>query len=781
MTYLTDGKPAPSLFALHSEQLVSNGYSVIPIQPGAKAPGYFNGKEWRGLPRWSDFCQRLPTDRELEVWNEWPDAGLGIACGAIVGIDIDVLDATASQRIAALARERLGDTPALRIGLAPKQMLVYRAIVPFASFDVTPLQVLCLGKQFVGYGIHPDTGKPYDWPLGSLMEIDIGDLPAVSEAQCRAWAEAAINMVPDEARKSRVVRDGAPAGPQGDIEGATVAGMRQALTFIDSTSTTSMESWIEIGMALHAGLGEDGRELWHEWSARDPSRYTAKETDYRYSSFGRRGGSIVGPGTLYDRARINGWHPDGVFLYAADEIAAETVGQLNIEAIVANGKKRSKPAPVAVEPEPEPKWTVPAGLPAWHRDLDGGLRMFVDHFVETAPSPQPLLTLGAALASFGTLAGRRYAGPTDLRTNIYAVGIADSGGGKDHPLRAAAKLLLAVEPSGSLIGGSKIASGQALLTEVTANPTILFALDELGFFFQVAGNRDKAPSHKTEIVDNLVELYSMADSMFLGTAYANQKERKKEPIIQPCVSLFGVTTPASFWGALSSGNALDGSLARMLIFESENHYPDPRHDLDFKAIPEFLLANAGMIRDGVEGHLCFPLGEGSAATPKPYRVPYANEIAAERARDIREHQTVLLREHQGTNNTSILARLAENCFKLALVKAISYAPRDPKIRLADLEWGYEMSWRSVQSLMNAVRDTIADNEQEAAVKRVLKMISGAGSAGITLSQLTRTTQFLDSRRRNAILLDLVESDSIHMLKLESDKEGGRPKLVYYAL
>ena len=116
-------------------------------------------------------------------------------------------------RIEELARERLGDTPAVRIGRAPKRLLVYRTETPFKGFKLSPIEILCEGQQFVAFAIHPDTGRPYEWPEESLAEIDIGRLPAITEAQARAFAEEAYALLPETLRPARLAgwQTGAPA------------------------------------------------------------------------------------------------------------------------------------------------------------------------------------------------------------------------------------------------------------------------------------------------------------------------------------------------------------------------------------------------------------------------------------------------------------------------------------------------------------------------------------------------------------------------------------------
>src|SRR4051812_21542680 len=64
--------------------------------------------------------------------------------------------------------------------------------------------------------------------------------------------------------------------------------------------------------------------------------------------------------------------------------------------------------------------TRPAGL----------VGAIVDWMEDTAERPNRALYLAAALTLVGTLAGRKFASATDLRTNLYCVTLAPSGHGK---------------------------------------------------------------------------------------------------------------------------------------------------------------------------------------------------------------------------------------------------------------------------------------------------------------------------------------------------------------
>ncbi|MFV0514659.1 MAG: bifunctional DNA primase/polymerase [Jhaorihella sp.] len=113
-----------SHMARYGTRLVTNGYAILPIAPGTKKPGRFQRGAWVDYPEWNRHAARATTEVEVATWSAWPDCGVGLVGGAVAAIDIDIAeDAELALKIEKLARDRLGDTPALRIGRAPKRLL----------------------------------------------------------------------------------------------------------------------------------------------------------------------------------------------------------------------------------------------------------------------------------------------------------------------------------------------------------------------------------------------------------------------------------------------------------------------------------------------------------------------------------------------------------------------------------------------------------------------------------------------------------------------------------
>lgn len=747
----------PSFMAEHGARLADNGYAVIPTMPGAKVPGRFSGGEWTPYPDWTRHGARPTKQFEIDIWRRWPDCGVGIACGAVVGLDIDVMDAALAIQIADLATEMLGDTPCIRIGQAPKRLLVYRTNTPFAGRKRHPLEVLARGQQFVAHAIHPATGQPYTWPQDSLLDVPLASLPAVTEAQTLDWLDRAYALIPAEMKPRTLMTDSAPAGVwkgPSDPRG-TFAAVQAALQYIPNEDLDGA-SWITMGAAIKAALGDEGRQLWLDWSRQSAKSGASGRGDTPERRWKNLRPHSIGAGSIYAMAIERGWvPPPEITLNAA---AAERVAQphpaAGLLAKAANANQLiSTPAPYRVPPD--------------LLQVDGALRMFVDYATRTAVSPQPFLALGAGLCLIGTVAGRRYRTPTDLRSNLYAIGIADSGGGKDHARRCAKRVLHAAGLE-RYLGGEDFASSAGLLSSLQLHPARLFLLDEFGQFVKlVLGPR--APFHKAAIWSELTKLYTSAAEPYIGAEYADQKARPRVTIEQPCACLWGVTVPGPFWAALEGGAMADGSLARFLVFLTDDDYPERSERPAPMDPPADLVAALKAIAAGAAGHdyggNLAAIMEPNAAI-RPYTVPLAGEAEAAMASVWRD-ATERLRSHRGTHATALFGRHAENTAKLAMLVAISRDPGTPVIEASDITWAASLVEHCIGTMLREADRRVADTPAEGRVKKVLEVIRAAGR--INRSQFARRTQSLTKRERDEAVALLLESKQIELVEVPNAK------------
>lgn len=291
--------------------------------PGTKKPGRWVGGQWVDYVGWSQHCSRATRDIELSYWAKWPGAGIGVACGNVVGIDMDIVqDPNLVFRLDALAKEMLGETTALRIGMAPKRLLVFRARVPFAGFKRHPLEILGLGQQFVAHSVHPGTGRPYEWPEDNLGNLDITDLPEVTEAMCREWLDEAYKLIPPELRPKSLGGTGEGEHVTNPMLQGTFAAINDALQYIRNDDL-DYDSWMRVGFALKGAVGDAAEGLFAQWSAssrKNDPQATAK-------MFASARPTQIGAGTIYHLAKEAGWTPrSDLILNAVNEaLAAQPV------------------------------------------------------------------------------------------------------------------------------------------------------------------------------------------------------------------------------------------------------------------------------------------------------------------------------------------------------------------------------------------------------------------------------------------------------------------------
>jgi hypothetical protein len=177
----------PGYFARYSSELNSNGWPIIPVKPGTKEP----------YPaEWQVYATKTLHQR---TFNRWLDTcsgySIGIVCGQVVAIDIDILDRDLADKLASLVRFAFGHTPLTRIGQAPKAIYVYRAKGPIPTqrlaIEGGKVEILSEGTQFVAYGIHPVTQRPYQWEEGGEpLETPITSLPEITAEDVEKFMQA---------------------------------------------------------------------------------------------------------------------------------------------------------------------------------------------------------------------------------------------------------------------------------------------------------------------------------------------------------------------------------------------------------------------------------------------------------------------------------------------------------------------------------------------------------------------------------------------------------------
>lgn len=299
------------------DDLDRNGYTMTPAN--GKRPMGSGWQHRNNDPTW----KRTAADRNV-----------GIVLGEkLIAIDIDIFHEDLARSVLNSAQFAFGFAP-VRIGNKPKCLMMVRVSEPmtkhkikfsFDGLENPAVEILANGQQFIAYGIHPDTGKPYIWDLNAGDEpiyTPIDDLPLVSVSQVRAWLTSLKTMLeqfgatdikfdgfmPDDIQNPLPVvvdannNDDDPfAGVYAEIGDDEIADMREKLRIQTRYNADDYDDWVKVGLALKDFHEIAGLDLWSEWSR--TGSYDGSACDAKWSSFKRNGGAKITAGSIVYAAK----------------------------------------------------------------------------------------------------------------------------------------------------------------------------------------------------------------------------------------------------------------------------------------------------------------------------------------------------------------------------------------------------------------------------------------------------------------------------------------------
>lgn len=392
--------------------------------------------------------------------------------------------------------------------------------------------------------------------------------------------------------------------------------------------------------------------------------------------------------------------------------------------------------------------------------VDGLVGEIADWITATAYSPQPLLSLSAALVFMGTIKAHRVRGATNLRTNLYCLSLAPTGGGKEHPETCISELMRSCGLGKHKLGKPK--SGSAVLTGLAkADCRGLLTLSEIGHY--AANFMDKrAGGFQKEIGHLIIELFNKTGVTYEGDQYANEKENKQAILHQPSLSILGSSVPERMQAAVTGAEVIDGFLNRWIAFQATTRPPIP--DAIEHAPPPASLVKKILL--WIDNN---PSNTDNYGMHHPVVMTFTPE-AYEDLKKYKQHARNLLDTVPYPLN-QIYARSAEHAEKLAMIITDDTITG---VGVPELKRAIEIVAESNRVIVEFCRG-ISDSPHDAMVYKILQIIRKytLSQGYITNRDLTRSTQLLEPRKRADIIHQLIESEEI-----EAESDGKSKKYRY---
>lgn len=733
------------------------GLCVLPAIRAEKRPA---------VGQWKRYRKRLPTEAELSAWfANGPDA-VCILCGGISGhaemIDFDahgeLFDAW-TRRIPADLMARLVVETTQRGG----RHVFYRCETPVCG-NMKLAQRREGDKTLTLIETRGEGGLFLCAPTAGYEAIQ-GDLctpPALTEADRDALLAAAWELneylpppvgetrpcVQWDAKESPVGASGERPGDEFNRRGDVRAVLERAGWTLVKPGEN--EYWRRPGKTSGWSASLKDR-VFYVFSA----NATPFEPNRAYSPF-----SVL---TLLNHG--------GDFERAAGELRGSGYG----DALPADSGADVSAIVEACRPADTPRVpdiADPGPMPPEMLRIPGFVSEVMDHTLAIAPYPNPVMAFAGALALQAFLAGRKVRDRGDNRTNIYLLGLAHSGAGKDHSRKVNADIIHASGMGGCL--GLHFASGEGIQDALFQTPSMLFQTDEINGLLESI-NKSKDARHEA-IMSTLLTMYSSANSVF-----PMRRKAGKEPpgvIDQPCLVIYGTAIPNHYYQALSERMLTNGFFARMIILESRSRPEGQEPGLD--PPPPRVLAIAKWWADYRPG-----TGNLQDFHPVPTVVEHTDEgrqllVGTRQQVDSEYAKAETKSDPVGT---TVWSRVSEQVRKLALLYAISENHLAPRIGLAAVQWASAFVMHQTRRMLFMAASHVADGEFDALIKRAVGILSDwHGKNGPTALM---PEWYFKRRMKNLKpneFRDLVtELDARRLAILDSEKCVTKPKTGYRLL
>lgn len=329
-------------------------YSHLTTDKLGKTPTLPTEDGWVGGVGWPDWQVSRETVVEWVNKLHGEHCNIGINARIIHGADVDTKDADFARLIFGLCGNLLRAAQGgMRVGRAPGFLIPFRPATPRHKARIvvvhqetgerSAVELLGVGQQWVVWGIHPGTGKPYQWyPVhgagGILPTMPFASVPVVPDALVDDWWQSitlALEGTPWALVSHRQAKaNGHASAAPGELMAPTIGHVVEALRWLknDPGTDRDRDDWVSVGFAVAAATAKsaEGWDEFERWSRqwRDDQQH-AVNTERLWASIDP-GHCQIGWPWLAQKA---GAESCGRFtLGAADDFAEDVDADVKVEA-----------------------------------------------------------------------------------------------------------------------------------------------------------------------------------------------------------------------------------------------------------------------------------------------------------------------------------------------------------------------------------------------------------------------------------------------------------------
>lgn len=532
--------------------------------------------------------------------------------------------------------------------------------------------------------------------------------------------------------------------------------------------------WRNICWAIHHGSGGDktGYKIWADYAEktyrasrlkkRGDSVRRAIQTEWHYAKDDRPGG-VLGFGTVYKHLERAGWVHGAITDSDFEDDQDDDVDD-------------------DLEVEDAPKQKAKKGdIPDHLLTIPGVLGQAVSHYNATSTRYQPQYAVQTALALGSVVLGRYWQTESDNFSSLYLVNLGATGRGKEFG-RTFLDRVLEEAGLGGLVGPMKYASEAAIMGELAWKPRHVTVYDEFGRLLSSTGSSGNTNLRDAQTL--LMSIFGQLGGTARPTAYSTNgktaqqiEAMRNQKVVRPAITILGLSTPETFFDALSQDDVANGFLNRLLVVNSRQ----PRRvekSKPWKRTPRELLSWIGAYGR---------YGDGFVDVESPTEVDAAEVIefttGAHRRLDEIEQEVIDYQDHyESVSMDGMFSRSREIAMRISLIVALSCEKKRIDEKCLNWAWDYVLFY--TKEMMENTKRMMGASPHVRIAEKVAAVVEEAGPKGMTIRDIGRKVhdfKKLDKRGNDEVLHMITTHHDIMMRSKmggDDEKKRGRPSIRY---
>lgn len=397
--------------------------------------------------------------------------------------------------------------------------------------------------------------------------------------------------------------------------------------------------------------------------------------------------------------------------------------------------------------------------------------------------------VGAMLGTIGlvsAVAGRSYREVAMKNYSaIYGLLIAPTGAGKDFIKSGIKDVLQQDGELAKILGVSTFTSEAALRSHLMIHPNRISIMDEFGN--KLDRGKGNASSTDKQVFETLKELYSDVRSSTLGRAYSQpngkavEHDVRSESIINPHLTIIGMSTPSQFANSLSYGDIEGGLLNRFLVIDAE--FEPSQDNMDFEPeAPDWLVEHCKLVANQA-GRLDAMGDLAEAGHHYANKPNVTNVMVASGVKELWYNARIAFIKKYSSDDMllNLAVRWVENSVRICVGMAAFEDPKNPTITMKFAKWALSFVQAHGIRMAQMMDRHTAKDHHGMMLNQMLELIRKKGHKGLNRHEIGNIRPFkgMLAKERDKYIDSLLQDNKIK-INMHDHIDYGHGT-VYYAI